>query len=241
MNYCPNCGNKISKGQPVCQCGDLLRADATHHANSWETETVFRPARKPAQRFVLPLVFALIIVTSVFLLAWPQLNGNRRSGDVESTSPDQSTSQSETSSDLVDSDSVNGDVTRAGVFEFSHSERTSETGKSKAFHKMESNIAAVTSAETASITSSQIAIDTSAPVKTDEKPLADCKPEIKASIKATDQAATLIEDKPQSKTKATNYILGPRGGCFFVTDGGSKKYVDHSLCGNSATAAARQD
>ena len=35
------------------------------------------------------------------------------------------------------------------------------------------------------------------------------------------------------------YILGPRGGCFFVTASGSKKYVDRSLCSQTTAAAGR--
>lgn len=31
-------------------------------------------------------------------------------------------------------------------------------------------------------------------------------------------------------TRSSPYILGPRGGCYTLTSGGNKKYVDHSMC-----------
>lgn len=34
----------------------------------------------------------------------------------------------------------------------------------------------------------------------------------------------------KSSSSSNGYIRGPRGGCYYITSGGSKKYVDRSLC-----------
>lgn len=47
---------------------------------------------------------------------------------------------------------------------------------------------------------------------------------------------TADKDKTESTsaqpTSARKYILGPRGGCYYLSDSGKKMYVSHSRCGN---------
>ena len=38
---------------------------------------------------------------------------------------------------------------------------------------------------------------------------------------------------PKTQAPAKNYIVGARGGCYFVNDTGKKVYVDRELCGNN--------
>lgn len=44
--------------------------------------------------------------------------------------------------------------------------------------------------------------------------------------------ATLVRRSPVQikRAAAGNYILGPRGGCYYINGNGNKTYVDHSLC-----------
>jgi hypothetical protein len=50
----------------------------------------------------------------------------------------------------------------------------------------------------------------------------------------TDTNAALKEKymvvKPVYKSPARRYIRGPRGGCYYINDNGSKVYVDRSIC-----------
>ena len=39
--------------------------------------------------------------------------------------------------------------------------------------------------------------------------------------------------------KASGFITGPRGGCYFINGNGNKSYVDRSLCGSSYTYSSR--
>lgn len=60
----------------------------------------------------------------------------------------------------------------------------------------------------------------------------DCKPEITVALKRPDPTNPPAQAKVAAKSTdgAKIYVLGPRGGCFYVTAGGSKKYVDRGLC-----------
>jgi hypothetical protein len=58
----------------------------------------------------------------------------------------------------------------------------------------------------------------------------DSKPVVPSSVSATNRSSS-----PNSGRK---YILGPRGGCYYVSNSGSKVYVkDKSLCGVSQSDA----
>jgi hypothetical protein len=82
-----------------------------------------------------------------------------------------------------------------------------------------------------------------APANGDTKDLIDCKPEANTvALKRPDPPPPPTETKPQVKTSDNSrvFTLGPRGGCFYITAGGSKKYVDRGLCSSPAAVAARQ-
>ena len=245
MNNCPNCGVRVTTDEPVCICGELLRADVTHHLNSWETETVFHPRSASRANLIAAIAVTAVVTASIVGLSWPRLS---RSWDANPEAETSLAGQTFSRSDMVEpSDLIEGDppaVTQEGVFDFTKGEKLSNT-RLRAMIKR-SNIEAVGSdgsANPAASLNAQLKSDkTDELVKpTDVKPLADCKPEITAALKPAQPPVPATEPKPQPKQSGTNYILGPRGGCFFVTATGGKKYVDHSLCGGSSTAAARQD
>lgn len=48
-------------------------------------------------------------------------------------------------------------------------------------------------------------------------------------------AASRSTDSPRSSARG-DYILGPRGGCYYITSGGNRQYVDRSLCSSSYSA-----
>ena len=37
-------------------------------------------------------------------------------------------------------------------------------------------------------------------------------------------------DQPRRSSASSQYILGPRGGCYYINSKGKKTYVDHGLC-----------
>jgi hypothetical protein len=43
----------------------------------------------------------------------------------------------------------------------------------------------------------------------------------------------------RASSPASNYIRGPRGGCYTLGAGGRKRYVDHSLCDGAAAATSQ--
>ena len=134
MNNCPNCGTKISADQPVCSCGELLRADATHHLQPWETETVFRPKAAVNWHRVAALAISAIVLTSALVMSWPQLISSWKTNDQSETENVSQTSSQPTnpqSSDLLDPDNTNDAVTRQGVFDFTASEHAAQSVSKK--------------------------------------------------------------------------------------------------------------
>ena len=246
MNNCPNCGIKISADQTICRCGELLRADATHHLQSWETETVFRPKAIVNWRRLTVLALSAVIVTFALMLSWPRMISNWNAGsepDTDNVSQKSSQPADTQPGDLIETDINNGEVTQAGVFDFAAGDRAPQTAKSKNIVRP----TPVANLEQQSARSMDDSYDAEllsdkgndAAKPSDKNSSADCKPEITDSLRRP--SAENSDSKPQPKQSAVNYILGPRGGCFFVTASGSKKYVDHSLCAAATTAAARQD
>ena len=71
---------------------------------------------------------------------------------------------------------------------------------------------------------------------------ADCKPETSAVELKQPEPPRPSETRSavQNSEVSRNYILGPRGGCFYVTASGGKKYVGRGLCGQTTAAAGRQ-
>jgi hypothetical protein len=250
MNNCPNCGKGISVDRSVCECGELLRADATQ-LQPWETETVFRSAAKVRSSRLATLSVVVVVIASVLALAWPQLRESWNAGDqainkTDDTNTSQVSSQSDvmTRSDLIEPDPATDSVTQEGVFDFTNGERTPQITKSKNVVRSVPGTIIQPQAATVSENSYDAHL-LSDKAETDLKPTdgkssSDCKPETTTSLKRPEPPAD-NETKPQPRSNAISYILGPRGGCFFVTAGGSKKYVDHSLCSTSNVAAARQD
>jgi len=251
MNNCPSCGKGILPDRTVCECGELLRADATQHVHPWETETVFRPAPKVKGNQLASLSVVLVVIASILALAWPQLRESWNAGDqaVNNTGdskPATISSQSDflTHSDLIEPDPETDSVTQEGVFDFTNGEGTPQNARSK--NAVRSVRETVTQPQTVNVSDNsydaQFLSDNpnTDPKPTETKPSSDCKPDTTTAQKGP-EPATDNESKPQPKSNSINYILGPRGGCFFVTPGGSKKYVDHSLCGAPNVAAARQD
>lgn len=251
MNNCPNCGKGILPDRDVCECGELLRAGATQHVHPWETETVFRPAPKVKGNYLATLSVVLVVIASVMALAWPQLRERWNTGDqainnAENSKAEPVSTQSDitTRSDLIERDPAMDSVTQEGVFDFTSGERTAQNARPKnalrsvpVSNNQPQAVTASDNSYDAQLLSDKADTD---PKQTDTKPSSDCKPDTTTALKRP-ETPTENETKPQPRSNAINYILGPRGGCFFVTSGGSKKYVDHSLCGAANVAAARQD
>lgn len=248
MNNCPNCGKQIDMRQASCECGEFLRPEATHHSHAWETETVFRPKKRVNGNFVAAASVVFVVVVIMLALAWPQFS---RSDKSVQTGPDLNSSQTESGSDIVPSSDIvwteNNDesVTQEGVFNFSTGSEQTRTLKARSTvrplteAKVEQQVSASTeSSNDAQLLSGKASENQKA---VDEKSLSDCKPAITASLTRPEPVQENDKPRPQPKQSSISYILGPRGGCFFVTATGSKKYVDHSLCGASNAAAARQD
>jgi hypothetical protein len=72
----------------------------------------------------------------------------------------------------------------------------------------------------------------------------DCKPEVTAVVlKRSEPQEQAPEVKPVPRPASDSgrtFIMGPRGGCFYVTPSGGKKYVDRGLCGQTAAVGGRQ-
>ena len=246
MNICPNCGNNVSGNEAVCECGQMLWGEVTNHSNAWETETVFRPGPEAKKKILLPAAVLTISVVLIAILAWPRLSADRSSEEtINNASTDQITQTTGTtsSSDLVRNENIDSPVAQAGVFDFSTGERqavrarilirpTNEAGETTVKETVPANLPDAQVASSKSPDTSKLANQTSS---------SDCKPEKTTSLKLPEPRPADSDSKPQPKQTGINYILGPRGGCFFVTAGGGKKYVDHSLCSSSTAAAARQD
>jgi hypothetical protein len=251
MNNCPNCGKDILPDRPVCECGELLRADATQLVHPWETETVFRPAAKAKGNQLASLSVVLVVTVSILALAWPQLRERWNAVDqsvnkIENSNAAPISTQSDflMHSDLIEPDPETDSVTQEGVFDFTNSERTPQNARPKNAVRAVCETVTQPQVVTASDNSydAQLLSDNpdTDPKQTEKKPSSDGKPDTPTAQKLPEPPID-NEPKPQPRSNAINYILGPRGGCFFVTAGGSKKYVDHSLCGAPNVAAARQD
>jgi len=246
MITCPKCNIEVEEKTAVCECGMMLFGEVTN-VGGWETETVFRPARPAKKRLVSMIAVGLVVAATLLALAWPQI-GIEVSRDDDLTNVEQTSAvQNPTKSDLIPTDDMIQPETsaisdsRSGVFEFTpsaHGARSTPQTKMVRINgekaNFSSNDPAAAQANPLDATLLSEATDVKAQKTSDP---ADCKPEITASLKRPEPAAS--EVKPQTKPAYSAYTLGPRGGCFIVTASGSKKYVDRALC-TSSTAAARQ-
>jgi endonuclease YncB( thermonuclease family) len=64
----------------------------------------------------------------------------------------------------------------------------------------------------------------------------DCKPDATmAELKVPESPAVEVKNVRASRS-SKSYMAGPRGGCFYLTASGGKKYVDRSLCSQPMVA-----
>jgi hypothetical protein len=231
MKHCPNCGNEIGIDRYACGCGELLRGQVTH-VGGWETETVFRPAARSNGKGIAVLAVVLAAVIFGLGLATPKMLDSIRAYDqTGSDQPQPMASQNPTSSDLVPNDDLTIPDSPFAV--------KSETSEAVTAKRRDVRRQTTVENDTATAADGQLvnpSSDTTG-IKTSTENVPDCKPTVTADLKRPEPAAPADEKLPVKS--AVNYLLGPRGGCFFVTSGGSKKYVDRSLC-SQTTAAARQ-
>ena len=253
MNTCPNCGKPTRPEAAVCECGTLLRADITNVSSGWETETMFAPARPlVSSHRIAAVATMLVIVSTVLALTWPQIQHRLLdAAEPETNVSDNSTiNQTPSQSDIIPSDELlrpNNAGSDDRAFEFSSSEHRPELS-TRAGLAVTGRLNAISQQPTAEPVSGAnpldaqlIADNATASDSKNANATPDCKPEITLVLKRSEPPPSVTETKQAAKTtEAKTYTLGPRGGCFFVTASGSKKYVDHSMCGSTAVAAARQ-
>jgi hypothetical protein len=247
MVTCPKCGKAIEEKTTVCECGAILFGQVTNVLNGWETETVFRAA-KLAKKNWLPTIFALaLVVGTALLLAWPTIRENIDKPDDQQQLSEATVNKYPTQSDLIPTDDLLQTETSAnvespvGAFEFITDRTATPTAYRLNAARQPDAVLATEPIETANSLDAQLLSEPAGgklQKTSDAKNPADCTPEITASLKLPDSDSVATETKSQTKSRA--YMQGPRGGCFFVTASGGKKYVDRALCASATTAAARQ-
>jgi hypothetical protein len=250
MSSCPSCNKATDPEAAVCDCGELLRADVTN-VGGWETETMFAEPRTVNNYRIAAIATILVIVSTLLAVSWPQLQ-QRFLGTSESTI-DLSTSnvsQNPLRSDIDPTEEPDDMITtesQQGAFEFSPGEQRPEIS-TRASLNLSGHSTAGSQHPTTDVVGGSNPLDArlladnaAAQNLKNGNAAPDCKPEITLDLKRPDPPAAVAELKLAAKSAdAKTYTLGPRGGCFYVTSSGSKKYVDHSMCGQTAVAAARQ-
>jgi len=253
MNTCPNCGKPTRPEAAVCECGTLLRADVTNVSGGWETETMFPSARPLVNSHRIAAVATiLVIVSTVLALTWPQIQHQLLVTSEPDTNITDSSivQQNPSQADIIPTDElIRSSISESdeGAFDFSPSEHHPELA-TRAGLTLTGRPGTVSQQPTSDPGSSanpldaQLLADNAAASNSKNANAApDCKPEITLDLKRAEPPPTVAETKQTVKTAdAKTYTLGPRGGCFYVTASGSKKYVDHSMCGSTTVAAARQ-
>ena len=249
MSSCPNCGRVNESGSAVCECGALLRADVTNVSSGWETETMFRPpaAIRPAVKSyrIAAIATVLVVVSTVLALTWPQIESRLLGTSDESLNSPTRVSRNpqsdiEPTGDVVETDSLLNAESQQGAFDFSPGEHRSGVS-TRAGLTLAAQPGAARPEETVMNSNPLDAQLLSDEAKKDANAAPDCKPEITVELKRPEPPAAVAETRSTTKSPdAKTYTLGPRGGCFYVTPTGSKKYVDRSMCGTTAVAAARQ-
>jgi hypothetical protein len=246
MKHCPNCGHETNIHSSACECGELLRAEVTQVLGAWETETMFRPAAAVNKNRIVMIAVVLAVAAFGLVLAAPKMlesfNGMHSAVDQQ---PRAAIVQNPTESDLVPADDLvtsdnQSSVKSAdGAFDFAPAGTQQNIRERKPVARTLSDAPDPSKANTTDTLDAQL-LSTS-PESSNTETLsnnADCKPTITAALKRPEPVVP-TDEKTSVKT-GSSYTLGPRGGCFFVTAGGSKKYVDRNLCGQAVTAAARQ-
>ena len=237
---CPNCGKPNPVATSVCGCGELLRAEATY-VQPWETETVFGKRMPLAVKQSFARMIALALALAVLIGGWAvfrqrsaaPISDNVETGPASSSTAESDVSASNSTDDAFDlSPWAKPSNTQQRTAVVTNGERPNRTAVEKP---------QVLSTETDPLDAQLLETKPDPAAANKDKPAKpdpDCKPEV--TLKRPDLPAQLPETKAEANTNGKTYILGPRGGCFFVTPAGSKKYVDHSMCPQSNTAAARQ-
>ena len=241
MKACPNCSKEVGAETALCECGELLRAEATH-VQAWETETVFGTRPGPARKRKFVGIIALAVGLAIVGFAWIGIRQDLTSAAPEpNAQPSTSQTQDPTASDQPE-ELTSAASSQAGVFVFSPGKRADGPDKILRSQYVKAGVQTSTpNAPSSGPLDSKLDQASSLPATTTDNPKPDCKPDI--SLKRAEPPAPPADQKPAApKTTETSrtYILGPRGGCFFVTPGGGKKYVDRGQCSLSTTAAARQ-
>jgi hypothetical protein len=249
MNICPSCRKPADPEAAACDCGELLRADVTN-VGGWETETIFATPRAANSNRIAAVATILVIVSTILALSWPQLQ--RLLGPSGSTDRDNisNVSQSPLRSDIDPTEEPDDLITtgsQQGAFEFSPGEQRPEMPARAGLTLVGRSNAGAQHASTEVVNGTnpldaQLLADNAAAQNSKNASAApDCKPEITLDLKRPETPTAVAETKVAAKSAdAKTYTLGPRGGCFYVTTSGSKKYVDHSMCGQTSVAAARQ-
>lgn len=248
MKACPNCRRLVTAESAVCECGELLRAEVTH-VQPWETETVFGARPVKAYKRNIAVVAVLAIALTAIGTAWLGMRQNLLSvtpgnSDDPSTSMTSSRSDSESHDEDLTPSSLSS---QEGVFVFSSGTKPPPHDRTGSLVRVQRSDESSTptdpnSAAVGPLEQKPLAGDKETANISSENKQADCKPDL-ALKKPRPPVAAPTDPKPtaprSAETSSRTYILGPRGGCFFVAPGGAKKYVDHSLCPQT-TAAARQ-
>ena len=251
MEVCPNCRRVSLIGTRVCDCGEPLVDDGVSQPQ-WETETVFHPPQTDKRPMAATLIVAAAVATIMLGLAWPQIRerltapGASNSQTENSTAMNQPAAQSDIipADDLVPPGGETSNENPEGVFVFSPDENIAikkgdliQNDRTKAAPaSLVTTAVAGTNPYDAQLLTDQSDTHVAKNQKVD-KDLPDCKPTITTTLKLPD-----LPPAPPAKTidDAKTYILGPRGGCFYVTAGGSKRYVGRGLCSSAAAVGGRQ-
>lgn len=254
MNSCPNCGKKIEGEIAVCDCGELLRAEVTHHGQSWETETVFNSTSAVNPHRVATVSVALVIAATLLVIAWPQIRERLASTDDTTSNLSQTSdvSQGPAHSDIIPPDETELRTpaepgSTEGVFDFS-SGGTSVTlaeNDTRSAGVARPNIQNTNGpvGQSGNTLEAQLLTDKGEgppEKKTEKSKDTDCNPEITLNLVKVEPRSATPPAETQASRSTPSYFLGPRGGCYYVTAGGSKKYVDRSLCAQTTAAAGRQ-
>jgi hypothetical protein len=253
METCPGCGKRIDKEKTVCECGELLRAEVTHF-QGWETETVYSPPGHTARnRYIAAASVVAVIALTILALSLPQVRERftvkeeSTEQKVQVTNLTQSAPQSDLNQteDLISGGETTASQSQEGVFVFASGGKTPElmikggitTSGSNREPRVDINTPSATNPYDAQLLSDKT--DPQAGKKTDNKDASDCKPEVTVALQRPEPPVQTEAKTTKATDTTRQYTLGPRGGCFFVTAGGGKKYVDRSLCATTV-AAARQ-
>jgi hypothetical protein len=85
--------------------------------------------------------------------------------------------------------------------------------------------------------SSPLPTSTSTPLAKKRTPTPTPTPADEEAVEAEVEVPSTAPTQPRS-SGTREYILGPRGGCYYINGNGNKTYVDHSFCGTAPSRPA---